>query len=117
MFGEYSVIKDNKVMLKQRNNITPEGRKQILNMLSHNNKEVGYKKINHKGNISIEEITDDNYITLLPEYYLRPYSPHYIDEKEFMDELKNIDKEIIKFYEVLKDEKYDFWVSYKRNFG
>jgi hypothetical protein len=61
MFGEYSVIKDNKVMLKQRNNITPEGRKQILNMLSHNNKEVGYKKINHKGNISIEEVFNQYY--------------------------------------------------------
>lgn len=46
------------------------------------------------GNIDIERITSDNYETLLPEYYLRPYSPHYINEEEFANELKKIDDEM-----------------------
>ena len=46
------------------------------------------------GNIDIERITSDNYKTLLPEYYLRPYSPHYISEEEFANELKKIDDEM-----------------------
>ena len=68
--------------------------------------EKGFEQIARKGgNIPIDKIASDNYITLLPEYYLRPYSPHYIDEKEFVEELKSIDKEIIAFYEAIKDEK------------
>ena len=46
------------------------------------------------GNIDISLIKSDNYNTLLPEYYLRPYSPHYISEAEFNDELKQIDDEM-----------------------
>ena len=46
------------------------------------------------GNIDIHKILTDNYITLLPEYYLRPYSPHYIDEAEFKTELQELDKEM-----------------------
>lgn len=57
--------------------------------------EKGFKQSQRKGgNIDINAIISDNYITLLPEYYLRPYSPHYIDEKEFHHELSMIEDEI-----------------------
>jgi type I restriction-modification system DNA methylase subunit len=46
------------------------------------------------GNIDIHKIITDNYFTLLPEYYLRPYSPHFIDENEFKNELEEIDVEM-----------------------
>ena len=57
MFGEYSIKQKNIVV---KNNITEKGKKQILNILSKNEKEVGYKKINHKGNI-YPEITQTQY--------------------------------------------------------
>ncbi len=57
--------------------------------------EKGFKRCMRKGgNIEIQKIISDHYVTLLPEYYLRPYSPHYIDEREFMRELEYIDSEI-----------------------
>ena len=57
--------------------------------------EKGLKQKARKGgNIEISTILDDHYLTLLPEYYLRPYSPHYIDEKEFDDEIQAIEDEI-----------------------
>ena len=57
--------------------------------------EKGLKQKARKGgNIEINTILDDHYLTLLPEYYLRPYSPHYIDEKEFDDEIQAIEDEI-----------------------
>lgn len=43
------------------------------------------------GNVDINIIENDHYKTLLPEYYLRPYSPHYISENDFDNELKQID--------------------------
>lgn len=46
------------------------------------------------GNIDISSIESDHYLTLLPEYYLRPSSPHYIDEKEFIKELSEIEEEL-----------------------
>lgn len=46
------------------------------------------------GNIPIDRIIGDHYTTLLPEYYLRPYSPRYIDENEFQKELNNLNSEI-----------------------
>ena len=46
------------------------------------------------GNIDIKLITDDHYVTLLPEYYLRPYAPHYISEEDFNKELQQINNEI-----------------------
>lgn len=46
------------------------------------------------GYVSMESITSDNYCTILPEYYLRPYSPHYIDEDEFNRELISLSDEI-----------------------
>lgn len=49
------------------------------------------------GNLEIETIINNEYVTLLPEYYLRPYSPHYIDEKEFKSQLKEITTELNDF--------------------
>lgn len=46
------------------------------------------------GHIPISSIINDHYITMLPEYYLRPYTPHYIGEDEFNDELSKIDEEM-----------------------
>lgn len=46
------------------------------------------------GNVDINIIENDHYKTLLPEYYLRPYSPHYISENDFDNELKQIDNSI-----------------------
>lgn len=63
------------------------------------------KWIDEKGNIHIErkggeidinQILSDNYLTLLPEYYLRPYSPNYIDSSQFKEELFCIEEEMRK---------------------
>jgi type I restriction-modification system DNA methylase subunit len=57
--------------------------------------EKGLTQLTRKGgNIKISTIMADNFQTLLPEYYLRPYSPHYIDEVEFTAELLRIDEEM-----------------------
>ena len=57
--------------------------------------EKGMKQIVRKGgNIDISKIINDNYCTLLPEYYLRPYMPHYIAKDVFFDELATIEKEL-----------------------
>lgn len=57
--------------------------------------EKGIEKNARKaGNISIDSIMSDEYITLLPEYYLRPYSPHFISEDDFMKELQKIEREM-----------------------
>lgn len=42
------------------------------------------------GNIPIERITNNEYCTLLPEYYIRPYEPSYLDKAELMSELSNM---------------------------
>lgn len=45
----------------------------------------------HKGgNIPIKNIADNEYCTLLPEYYIRPYEPSYLDKTELIHELCNI---------------------------
>lgn len=51
-------------------------------------------KMRKGGFVSIEEIKSDEYLTLLPEKYLRPYEPHFIDEVEFKKELNEIEKQI-----------------------
>ena len=56
------------------------------------------QKARKGGNIDIKTILEDHYITLLPEYYLRPYSPHYIDEKEFKEEIQSIEDEIRRLF-------------------
>ena len=42
------------------------------------------------GNIPIERITHNEYCTLLPEYYIRPYEPSYLDKTELIAELNNM---------------------------
>ena len=57
--------------------------------------EKGIKQTERKGgNIAIDLVLNDHYTTLLPEYYLRPYSPHYIDKEEFSHEIEAIEAEI-----------------------
>lgn len=46
------------------------------------------------GFILFETIKKEPYYTLLPEKYLRPYEPHYIDEKTFKKELQEIENQI-----------------------
>jgi len=49
-------------------------------------------KFRKAGFVNIDTIINDNYITLLPEYYLRPYEPNYIDLKSLKKEVKDIEK-------------------------
>ncbi len=53
-------------------------------------------KMRKCGFIPFETIKKDTYYTLLPEKYLRPYEPHYIDEAEFKREMADIEKHIKK---------------------
>ena len=53
------------------------------------------RKERKAGNISIDLIISNEYITLLPEYYLRPSSPHFVSEIDFLRELKNIEHTMI----------------------
>jgi type I restriction-modification system DNA methylase subunit len=52
------------------------------------------RKIRKAGNITIDKISSDEYITMLPEFYLRPYSPHFVSEKYFIKELEKIERKI-----------------------
>lgn len=52
------------------------------------------QKARKGGMVDISKIISDHYITLLPEYYLRPYSPHFIDMDEFDREIKSINDNI-----------------------
>ena len=57
--------------------------------------EKGIKRRERKGGfIDINKIKDDRYMTLLPEYYLRPYEPSYITEADLEIEIQNIKNEI-----------------------
>jgi len=53
-------------------------------------------KINAKkaGFININQIINDKYCTLLPEYYLRPYEPTYIEFHELDSRIKNINQSL-----------------------
>lgn len=53
-------------------------------------------KLRKCGFIDISDITNDNYFTLLPEKYLRPYEPNFLDENEFSLELLQIEDDIKK---------------------
>ena len=46
------------------------------------------------GFIKFDTIKNDEFLTLLPEYYLRPYEPHFISEKELSIELEDLSKEM-----------------------
>lgn len=57
--------------------------------------EKGFKTKKKKGGfIKISQILDDNYFILLPEYYLRPYEPKFISDKELTKDIKKIKREI-----------------------
>lgn len=61
--------------------------------------EKGIEKTLVKGGfVSIKEITTDKHVKLLPEYYLRPYSPKYVT-------IKDIDSEYNEILNLLKDFK------------
>ena len=49
-------------------------------------------KLRKGGFLPIKKITGNKYTVLLPEYYLRPYKPKFIDEEEVDEELKEIKK-------------------------
>ena len=49
------------------------------------------KKLHKGGFVDIGKITSDRYLTLLPEYYLRPYEPKYITIIELQDEIEKIE--------------------------
>ena len=54
--------------------------------------ERGLKRKLHKGGfVDIGKITNDRYLTLLPEYYLRPYEPKYITIIELQNEIEKIE--------------------------
>lgn len=57
------------------------------------------KKERKGGNIKISTILEDKYLTLLPEYYLRPYQPNYIDEESLIKELDNINSLLKNIFE------------------
>lgn len=50
-------------------------------------------RLRKAGHIPIESILTDEYYTLLPERYLRPYEPHFVSEKEFQDELAELEED------------------------
>ena len=51
-------------------------------------------KMRKGGFVEIKTILEDKYLTLLPEYYLRPYEPNYIDLDSLKREIKIIDNMI-----------------------
>lgn len=53
--------------------------------------EVKFRKC---GFIPFKTIKNDKYFTLLPEKYLRPYEPHYIDNAELKKEITAIENQI-----------------------
>lgn len=46
------------------------------------------------GFIPFTKIQESDYLTLLPEYYLRPYEPNFITEKELEKEIAKIEKDL-----------------------
>jgi len=51
--------------------------------------EKGIRKRLHKGGfLSIQRILEDKYVTLLPEYYLRPYEAKYMELTDLEQEIK-----------------------------
>ena len=46
------------------------------------------------GNIAMDLVRKDTYLTLLPERYLRPYDPHFVTPDEFRHELNMIGENI-----------------------
>lgn len=46
------------------------------------------------GFVQFDTIKNDEFLTLLPEYYLRPYEPHFISEKELTSEMDSLSREM-----------------------
>lgn len=59
--------------------------------------EVKFRK---GGFLDISKIVNDNYHILLPEYYLRPFEPHFITSDDLIEELDSIKNE----FRILSDE-------------
>jgi len=51
-------------------------------------------KLRKGGFINIDTILNDRYHIFLPEYYLRPFEPHFITEQELEEEIKIIEREL-----------------------
>jgi hypothetical protein len=52
-------------------------------------------KLRKGGFVDIAKIANsDSYYCLLPEFYLRPYEPHYATEVEFLTDVEAIEKEL-----------------------
>jgi hypothetical protein len=57
--------------------------------------ETGFKKKLRKGGfLQIANVTDDKYLTLLPEYYLRKYEPKFLTLDEFDKKISQIQGEM-----------------------
>jgi type I restriction-modification system DNA methylase subunit len=52
------------------------------------------RKLRKSGFIDINKINEDEFTTLLPEKYLRPYNPKYISIDEFIKKINEIKKEL-----------------------
>lgn len=57
--------------------------------------EYGIKVKKRKGGfIQLSKISKDTFVTLLPEYYLRPYEPNFISENDLIKEISSLNYEI-----------------------
>lgn len=57
--------------------------------------EKGMRVKTRKGGfVKTQQILNDKYFMLLPEYYLRPFEPHFISQEEFQKDMKLIQKEL-----------------------
>lgn len=54
------------------------------------------KKMKKGGFLPIDKIANDRYLTLLPEYYIRPFEPAFITEKELSMSVKKLQNFITK---------------------
>lgn len=61
--------------------------------------EKGIKlKMKKGGFIDVKKINEQNYYNLLPEYYIRPYEPNYINISELDNEIQGLITELHNFY-------------------
>jgi len=71
--------------------------------MKYDDNQSGTEWLNEKGEkikmkkatfLQISKINNDNFYNFLPEFYLRPYQPLLIDDKEMEQEIKKIEKDI-----------------------
>ena len=55
-------------------------------------------KMRKGGFVQIDSIRNNDFLTLLPEYYLRPYETKFITEEQFNESMDNIEREIKEFF-------------------